>query len=119
MRPPARPWLVEPDGLVLTVRLTPKGGRDGVDGIEARADGRCVLKVRVRAAASDGKANAALARLLAKTLGVAPRAVHLVAGETARIKRLRIDGPGATLAAALEKIAATGLSCPSGRRFEE
>ena len=52
MRPPARPWLVEPDGLVLTVRLTPKGGRDGVDGIEARADGRCVLKVRVRAAAS-------------------------------------------------------------------
>jgi uncharacterized protein YggU (UPF0235/DUF167 family) len=43
------------------------------------------------------------------TLRVAPRAVHLVAGDTARIKRLRIDGTGAALAAALEKIAAAGV----------
>jgi uncharacterized protein YggU (UPF0235/DUF167 family) len=40
------------------VRLTPKGGWDAVDGIEQLADGRSVLKVRVRAAASDGEANA-------------------------------------------------------------
>jgi uncharacterized protein (TIGR00251 family) len=98
-----RPWVVSKDGLSLTVRLTPKGGRDAIDGIEEHADGRCVLKVRVRAAASESEANAALVRLLAKTLGVAPRAVSLVAGETARIKRLRIDGPGVALAAALEK----------------
>jgi uncharacterized protein len=103
-----RPWIVSKDGLSLTVRLTPKGGRDAVDGIEARADGRCVLKVRVRAAASVGEANAALVKLVAKTLGIAPRAVSLVAGETARIKRLRIDGPGAALAAALEKNCAIG-----------
>jgi len=102
---PARPWLIQPDGLALTVRLTPKGGRDGIDGIETRADGRCVLKVRVRAAASEGEANAALTRLLAKSLKLAPRAVHLIAGDTARIKRLRIDGAGVALAAALEKIA--------------
>ena len=106
MSDPAFPWRSEAGGLVLSVRLTPKGGRDAIDGIEQRADGRCVLKVRVRAAASAGEANAALVRLLAKTLGVAPRAVSLVAGETARIKRLRIDGPGAALAAALEKICA-------------
>ena len=93
---------------MLAVRLTPKGGRDSVDGMEQLADGRSVLKVRVRAAASEGEANAALVRLVAKTLGVAPRAVSLVAGETARIKRLRIDGPGAALAAALEKICAIG-----------
>jgi uncharacterized protein (TIGR00251 family) len=105
----ARPWLVGPDGVILTVRLTPKGGRDSVDGIEARADGRCVLKVRVRAAASEGEANAALTRLLSKTLGVAPRAVELVAGDTARVKRLRIAGTGMALAATLEKIAAAGL----------
>ena len=103
-----RPWSTAQDGISLTVRLTPKGGRDAIDGIEQRADGRCVLKVRVRAAASAGEANAALVRLLAKTLGVAPRAVSLVAGETARIKRLRIDGPGPALAAALEKICAIG-----------
>jgi uncharacterized protein len=104
-----RPWLVAPDGLVLTVRLTPKGGRDRIDGIETRADGRCVLKVRVRAAPSEGAANGALVQFLARELGVPPRAVHLIAGDTARIKRLRIAGAGPALATALEKIAAVGL----------
>jgi uncharacterized protein YggU (UPF0235/DUF167 family) len=47
-------------------------------------------------------------KLIAKTLGVAPRDVSLVAGASARLKRLKIDGAGATLAAALEKICAIG-----------
>ena len=42
----------------------------------------------------------------AKTLAVAPRDVSLVAGASARIKRLRIAGAGASLAATLEKICA-------------
>ena len=42
------------------VRLTPKGGRDAIDGIEELADGQCVLKARVRAAPSEGEANDAL-----------------------------------------------------------
>src|SRR5262249_5210614 len=104
-----RPWRLEPGGLVLAVRLTPKGGRDDIDGIEVRADGGCVLKVRVRAAASEGEANAALVRLLAKVLGVPARSVQLIAGDTARLKRLRVAGEGAALAAALERIVATGL----------
>lgn len=94
-----------PDGgIVLTVRLTPKGGRDAIDGIERMADGRAALKVRVRAAPIEGEANDALTRLIARSLGVAPRAVALVAGTTARIKRLRIDGDAAVLVAALEKL---------------
>jgi uncharacterized protein YggU (UPF0235/DUF167 family) len=56
---------VSKDGLSLTVRLTPKGGRDAIDGIDERADGRCVLKIRVRAVASVGEANAALVKLVA------------------------------------------------------
>ena len=76
--------------------------------IEQLADGRSVLKVRVRAAASEGEANAALIRLIAKTMGVAPREVALVAGAPSRLKRLRIAGAGATLAATLEKISAIG-----------
>jgi len=103
-----RPWAVAPDGLVVTVRLTPKGGRDAVDGIEQMADGRSVLKVRVRAAASEGEANAALIQLMAKTMGVAPRSVELAAGATSRIKRLRIAGAGPMLAAMLEKVCAIG-----------
>lgn len=101
-----RPWRIEAGGLLVTVRLTPRGGRDIVEGIEQLADGRRVLKLRVRAVASDGEANTALVRFLAKTLGVAPRDVALVAGAGARIKRVKVDGAGASLAATLEKICA-------------
>ena len=87
------------------VRLTPRGGRDTIDGIEQRADGQCMLKTRVRAAATEGDANAALVALLAHSAGVPPRDVTLQSGATARIKRLTIAGHGPTLAAALEKIA--------------
>ncbi len=95
------PWTRVADGLMLAVRLTPRGGRDAIDGIELLADGSAVLKVRVRAAASEGEANAALVRFMAKMLAIAPRDVSLVAGTTSRIKRLKIAGDGAALAALL------------------
>jgi uncharacterized protein len=96
-----RPWRIEADGLTLLVRLTPKGGRDAVDGIEQLADGTYVLRARVRAAAHEGAANAALRKLIADVVAVAPRRVELVAGLTARTKRLKIAGDSAKLAAAL------------------
>jgi uncharacterized protein len=99
-----RPWIVAADGVVLAVRLTPKGGRDAIDGIEQLADGHSVLKARVRAAASEGEANAALIKLVARALGVAAREVELLGGATSRLKRLKIGGAGAALAATLEKI---------------
>jgi uncharacterized protein (TIGR00251 family) len=98
------PWTITAEGLVLSVRLTPRGGRDAIDGAETLADGRVVLKARVRAAPTEGEANAALIRLLAKMLGVAPRQVSVVAGTTARIKRVMIAGNGTALAAALMKM---------------
>jgi uncharacterized protein (TIGR00251 family) len=103
-----RPWAAAADGIVLTVRLTPKGGRDSIDGIEETSDGRTVLKVRVRAAPSDGDANDALVRLIAKALGVPSRAVNLISGHTARLKRLKIDGSAIALAEALERICSNG-----------
>jgi len=101
-----RPWGLAASGVTLAVRLTPKGGRDAVDGIERLADGNIVLKVRVRAAPNEGEANTALTRLIAKAVGVPPRNVSIVVGASARIKRLAISGDGPTLIAALEKIAA-------------
>jgi uncharacterized protein (TIGR00251 family) len=98
------PWQLGPDGLLLAVRLTPKGGHDAIDGIEQTADGRSVLKVRVRAAASDGEANAALVRLVAKSLAIAPRQVSLIAGATGRLKRLKIAGQAAALAETLANV---------------
>jgi uncharacterized protein len=103
-----RPWSAVAGGVALAVRLTPKGGRDAIDGVELLADGRSVLEARVRAAPSEGEANTALLRLIAKAVGVPPRDVTLAAGATARIKRLMIAGEPPTLIAALEKIAAKG-----------
>src|ERR1700722_9014588 len=77
-----RPWAACADGLLVSVRLTPRGGRDQIEGVELLADGRSVLKARVRAAATEGEANEALMRLLARAAGVAPRAVRLIGGAT-------------------------------------
>jgi len=100
-----KPWSQTAEGILLVVRLTPKAGRDAIDGIELMADARPVLKLRVRAAASDGEANMALIRLIATAMHIPPRDVILAAGATGRIKRLVISGDGPTLIAALEKIA--------------
>ncbi len=96
------------DGVIIVVRLTPKGGRDSIDGVDTLADGTVVLKARVRATPSEGKANAALGRLLAKALGVPPGRVAIVGGATSRLKRVKVMGDAPALAAALEKIAHAG-----------
>jgi uncharacterized protein YggU (UPF0235/DUF167 family) len=106
--PSSRPWAASPGGVTVVVRLTPRGGRDAIEGIEQRADGQCVLKARVRAAATEGEANDALTKLVARALAVPPRDVSLVAGATSRIKRLTVAGHGPSLIAALEKIALSG-----------
>ena len=98
------PWTVAADGVVIDVRLTPRGGRDAIEGVERRADGRAVLKARVRAAPFEGEANAALCRLVADVLDTAPRQVTLVAGATARVKRIKILGEAKTLVAALGRV---------------
>ena len=104
----ALPWTATSEGLRLSVRLTPRGGRDGIDGIEVLADGRAVLKARVRAAPSEGEANAALIALLARSLSVSRSSVTLAAGSTARLKTLQIAGEANVLAARLEQLLASG-----------
>ncbi len=89
---PGAAWVVEPTGVALWLRLTPKGGRDALEGVETLADGRSVLKARVRAAPEDGRANAALVELVAKALETPKSAVSLVAGHTSRVKKLFVAG---------------------------
>ena len=96
-------WSVTSDGLAIAIRLTPRGGRDTLDGVETLADGRQVLKARVRAAPSEGEANAALIALLAKELSVSRSQVSLTAGASARLKRILILGDAEELAARLQK----------------
>jgi uncharacterized protein len=70
-----------------SVRLTPRGGADGIDGVR---DG--VLRARVAAPPVEGAANQALLRLIADELGVPRRDVRLVAGAGGRTKVLVVDG---------------------------
>ena len=97
----ALPWRIRPGGLELRVRVTPRGGRDAIDGVEALSDGRRVLKVRVRAAPEDGAANEGVRRVLAKALGLSASAVSLESGVTARLKTFSIAGEAEFLAARL------------------
>jgi uncharacterized protein (TIGR00251 family) len=98
------PWTAAADGVFLDVRLTPRGGRDAMEGIERRADGRAALKARVRAAPFEGEANDALCRLLARSLDIPPRDVTIAAGATARIKRVLIKGQANSIVAALRRL---------------
>ena len=45
------PWRISSTGISIALRVTPRGGRDAIDGIEQLSDGRSVLKLRVRAVA--------------------------------------------------------------------
>lgn len=85
------PWRVVAQAVIVRVRLTPRAGRDAIDGIEPMADGP-VVKARVRAVAEDGKANAALEALIADALGVAKSSVRVVGGQTSRGKSVAISG---------------------------
>ena len=98
------PWRIRPEGLEVRVRVTPKGGRDAIDGIETLSDGRPVLKVRVRAVPEGGAANESVRRLIAKTLKLPAAAVSLEAGATARLKTFVISGEGEALASALAAV---------------
>ncbi len=76
----------------LPVRLTPGASTDRIEGWDVDAEGRPVLKVRVRARPVEGEANAALLKLLAKTLGVPKSAVSLERGGQSRTKMISVAG---------------------------
>lgn len=89
------------DTLTFRLRLTPKGGRDTIEGWSHSADGKDFLKARVSAPPQDGKANQALLVLLSETLDVAKSKIHIVGGETARLKTIQISPAPASVAARL------------------
>jgi uncharacterized protein (TIGR00251 family) len=75
-----------PGAWTLRVAVTPGGAKDILAGL---AEDR--LRVRLRAKAVDGKANAALTDFLARCLGLKSRHVRIVSGEKSRKKIILIE----------------------------
>src|SRR6267378_386884 len=100
------PWRYSTEGISVALRVTPRGGRDDIDGIETLANGCAVLKVRVRAVADGGEANRAVTELLAKALGVPKAKVKILAGTTSRLKQIAVDGDPAKLGEAVRELTA-------------
>jgi uncharacterized protein YggU (UPF0235/DUF167 family) len=84
----------------LVARLTPRASDDRIDGWSTDASGRPILKARTSAPPTDGRANAALERLVARALGLPPSAVRVAAGAASRTKTLEIHGADEALLAA-------------------
>ena len=90
---------IAPGGILIDVRLTPRGGRDAVDGGADLSDGRRVLLARVRAVPEKGAANQALLVLIAERFAIPKSAVTIASGPAARVKTLRLSGDPAALMA--------------------
>lgn len=89
---PLKPYRETDDGLVLSVRLTPKSSKDAIEDCFEASDGICRLKVRVRAQPEKGKANKALIKLLAKQLGVPQSSLSIITGTKDRNKTVLAKG---------------------------
>jgi hypothetical protein len=100
------PWRYSTEGISVALRVTPRGGRDDIDGVETLANGRMVVKVRVRAIAEGGEANRAVTELLAKALGVPKGRVRVLSGTTSRLKQIAVDGDPAKLGESLRNLTA-------------
>lgn len=90
------------DGLRVRVRLQPAGRADQVAGVIEGPDGQAALKVSVTKPPEDGKANAALIKLLAKEWKLAKTTLEVIQGQTSRNKVLSLSGDGDALAALLQ-----------------
>ena len=76
-----------PGGCRIHVRVQPSGRRDAIAGVHGGA-----LKISVSAPPERGKANSAVERLLAETLGIAADRVAIASGHAARGKTVRVAG---------------------------
>lgn len=99
-------WGPVAGGVTLAVRVSPRGGRNAVEGLVPDADGKPYLGVRVAAAPVDGAANDAVEAVLARWLGVRPREVEVTGGLSARAKIVTIDGDPVALIRRLQTLTA-------------
>jgi uncharacterized protein (TIGR00251 family) len=82
-------YLWQDEGLILNCRIQPRAGTDSFDAADEE-----LLKIRLKAAPVDGKANAHLIKFLSRQFRTPQRSIEILSGHTGRNKRVRIDSPG-------------------------
>ncbi len=98
------PFTLDATGATLTIRATPKASKTAVTGVVALEGDATALGLRIAAPPVDGSANDEVLRFVAKALRVGRGSVTLIAGQTSRVKRLRIIGDVVALEAALRTL---------------
>lgn len=82
------PYFIEtPEGIVLNVKAQPRSSKAGIDGLLGDA-----VKVRIRCAPVDGKANKELVETLADAFNLPKSRVIFKSGETSKTKRILLQG---------------------------
>ena len=79
-----------PEGAVVSVRAQPRSSRPGIDSVVGDA-----VKVRIRSAPVDDKANKELVETIAEAFGVPRSRVELRSGQTSKAKRVLVRGVSA------------------------
>lgn len=100
-------WFEATDaGVAVSVKAVPRSSKSGIDGLY----GGEALKVRIKSAPVDGKANKELVATMASAFGLAKSAVEIVSGGTSKHKRVLLRGLGrAAFLAALPPDVRAGL----------
>jgi uncharacterized protein YggU (UPF0235/DUF167 family) len=93
-----------PGGVRVSVRLTPRASSDRLGGVVTGADGRKALQAWVSAPPEDGKANAALLKLLAKSCRMPASSFAVARGQAQRLKLVEVAGDAAELMQRLETL---------------
>lgn len=86
------------------VRVSPSAAKDEIAGLWNGADGEARLAVKVTAPPDRGKANVGVIKLIASHLGLPKSSLSIIAGETSRLKTLRMSGDSNAIIAGIKSL---------------
>lgn len=91
------PISITEDGVTVAIRVSPRARSSRIDGTVADEKGNYAVKIAVTSVPEDGKANAAVIALLAKSWRIPKSSITIQSGAAARMKILRIKGDATAL----------------------
>lgn len=103
-----RAFRLEKDHVALFLRVTPNASKNEIRGLWRGPEGEDRLVIRVTAPPDKGRANKAVVKLIAATLGLPKSSVSITAGEKDRLKTVAIEGDSGDIIERLEALLSAG-----------